>query len=297
MPRSRPSSDGSRPGSGARACRFRARSGGAHGDVPGRHARGTVTRMSRCRGGRATAMLLASGVLLTGLVAIAPPAVADTGGVVISELNYHAGTDLDTDDFLELVEHLGRAGRHVRLDLHRRDHRHVCPPGPWSPRAATSWRRRTPRGSSCFTASPPTMVYGGNLSNGGEPVALSDAAAVVVDEVTYVDSTPWPPAPDGTGPSLELRGLGYDNTLPESWGASLVAGGTPFARQLDRRHDAVAARGSGHADPAPARARRGRGRERAAAGRRGRRPAVQGDVRRRRDPAVPRRRGQPRRGG
>ena len=29
-------------------------------------------------------------------------AAADPGGVVISEVHYHAGSDLDTDDFLEL---------------------------------------------------------------------------------------------------------------------------------------------------------------------------------------------------
>ncbi len=30
-------------------------------------------------------------------------ASAEPGGIVISELNYHAGSDLDTDDFLELT--------------------------------------------------------------------------------------------------------------------------------------------------------------------------------------------------
>ena len=36
----------------------------------------------------------------------------------------------------------------------------------------------------------------------------------VVDTVTYADAAPWSPLPDGTGPSLELRGLGFDNTDP-----------------------------------------------------------------------------------
>ena len=33
----------------------------------------------------------------------ATTAGADPGGVVISELHYHAGSDLDTDDFIELA--------------------------------------------------------------------------------------------------------------------------------------------------------------------------------------------------
>ena len=58
-------------------------------------------------------------------------------------------------------------------------------------------------------------------------MTLVDAAAAVVDTVTYADADPWPTAPDGTGPSLELRGLAYDNTRPENWGPSTVVGGTP----------------------------------------------------------------------
>ena len=57
---------------------------------------------------------------------------------------------------------------------------------------------------------------------------LVDAAATVVDTVSYLDASPWPGTPDGTGPSLELRDLMSDNTLPESWAASTV----------DRRHAA-----------------------------------------------------------
>ena len=44
-----------------------------------------------------------------------------------------------------------------------------------------------------------------SLSNGGEPVALRDAAGVLVDRVYYDDDLPWPKSPDGSAnaPSLE----------------------------------------------------------------------------------------------
>ncbi len=47
--------------------------------------------------------------------------------------------------------------------------------------------------------------------------------------MSYLDAAPWPGAPDGTGPSLELTDLLGDNSLPELWLASTVNGGTPRA--------------------------------------------------------------------
>jgi hypothetical protein len=70
----------------------------------------------------------------------------------------------------------------------------------------------------------------GILGNGGETVRLVDANAIVLDEVTYDDATPWPGGADGLGASLELTNPGYDNTLPLVWRASAARNGTPGAR-------------------------------------------------------------------
>jgi hypothetical protein len=75
----------------------------------------------------------------------------------------------------------------------------------------------------------PDATYGGNLSNGGETVTVADAALATIDTVTYADLAPWPGAPDGTGPSLELTDLLADNSQAEVWLASTVANGTPRA--------------------------------------------------------------------
>ena len=69
----------------------------------------------------------------------------------------------------------------------------------------------------------------GRLSNGGERVAIEDAGGVLVDEVVYDDHHPWPEAPDGDGPSLELICPLFDNDCPCSWGASTGLG-TPGAQ-------------------------------------------------------------------
>jgi len=42
------------------------------------------------------------------------------------------------------------------------------------------------------------------------------------DLVNYLDTDPWPTAPDGGGPSLELRSPALDNSLAASWKASSV---------------------------------------------------------------------------
>lgn len=65
------------------------------------------------------------------------------------------------------------------------------------------------------------------LSNGGESVALSDGDGNVVDFVEYNDGGDWPTEPDGDGPSLSLINPDLDNSLPESWEASIVPFGTP----------------------------------------------------------------------
>ncbi len=71
--------------------------------------------------------------------------------------------------------------------------------------------------------------FTGRLDNGGERVTLCDAQSRVVDSVGYDDSYPWPPSADGLGPSLELLSPLDDNSLPQSWQASVFDGGTPSA--------------------------------------------------------------------
>ena len=72
--------------------------------------------------------------------------------------------------------------------------------------------------------------YPGDLADAGEEVSLLDGTRVV-DTVTYAPSAPWPSAPNGTGPSLELIDPASDNASPTSWAASTspALNGTPGA--------------------------------------------------------------------
>lgn len=60
--------------------------------------------------------------------------------------------------------------------------------------------------------------WGGNaLSNNGELIKLVDGGGNLVDSVLYDDGDPWPSAPDGNGPSLELVDSALDNNDGANW--------------------------------------------------------------------------------
>lgn len=72
-----------------------------------------------------------------------------------------------------------------------------------------------------------SMSFG--FSGSGELLRLYNDQGVLVDHVEYSDKAPWPTAPDGNGPTLELKSPLLDNALPQSWMASPTTGGTPGA--------------------------------------------------------------------
>jgi len=81
--------------------------------------------------------------------------------------------------------------------------------------------------------------FAGRLKNSGEtlrliqpgPTAVED---IVIDEVAYSDAPPWPTAPDGTGPSLQLIDPSRDNSRVANWSATTVNTGTNPAPQWQR---------------------------------------------------------------
>jgi len=77
---------------------------------------------------------------------------------------------------------------------------------------------------------PGVAVYGwfsGSLANGGERLALKDAAGRLIYSVTYDDDSPWPTAADGLGYSLEIIDPLADPNDPANWRASAQPNGTP----------------------------------------------------------------------
>jgi spore coat protein CotH len=59
-----------------------------------------------------------------------------------------------------------------------------------------------------------------NLSNKSQRLVLSDAYGNIIDEVTYMDTFPWPADADGKGGFLELKDINSDNSLATNWRSS-----------------------------------------------------------------------------
>ena len=148
----------------------------------------------------------------------------------ITELHYHPAdhpgvTDPEDLEFIELLntgsQTVSLAG--VQITQFASDAVHVC--------AASTW----PRGERIIVARNPAVVPIGlrqrhqrragrlrtaNLSNGGERVALLGPLGETLQDFTYDDVAPWPTAPDGGGPSLEIIDPLGDPTIPSNWRAS-----------------------------------------------------------------------------
>jgi hypothetical protein len=77
----------------------------------------------------------------------------------------------------------------------------------------------------------PSGEYTGQLDNGGERIALVDAAADTVIDVRYNDKSPWPVEADGMGYSLVPGNpsAAGDPSQPEYWASSKYMGGSPGA--------------------------------------------------------------------
>jgi PKD repeat protein len=63
--------------------------------------------------------------------------------------------------------------------------------------------------------------YSGALSNSGELLELRNSFNMIVDSLTFDDSSPWPIEPDGNGPSLTFCDPSLDNSVAENWDVSV----------------------------------------------------------------------------
>jgi hypothetical protein len=173
--------------------------------------------------------------LASGLAVItAPPASAAPTNVVINELMYHALSDLDGDDYLELTN----TGS-TPVDLSGWTFSGITLTLPAGTTIAAGGFLVVAKDAAQFQATygfAPAAVYGGNLSNSGETVALKDASATTIDTVSFLDVDPWPSTADGTGPSLELIDATLNNDDSLNWAAATNASGrTPGAANSVRR--------------------------------------------------------------
>ncbi len=164
--------------------------------------------------------------------------VLSAGGadIVINEINYKDAPDFDVKDWVELYNNSDTAVNVSGWVFKDEDdtHEFVLPVGViMQPNSYLIIVEDQAGFQALFPGV--TNVYGNlgfSLSGSGELIRIFDANGNLIDNVTYDDQAPWPEAPDGNGPTLELIDPDLDNTLPESWQACNNAGfehGTPGA--------------------------------------------------------------------
>lgn len=193
-----------------------------------------------------TASVLSNGVTyrltVNGLVDLAPAAntmsIAFTSGpllwntyagqdLVITEIMYNAGSGADSLEFIEIYNKGNAAIALGGLRISRSitgliAEQNLAAKGVFliasdSLRAGRFYGKKFQQWASGF------------LGNGGAPIVISNSLGAVVDTVNYDDAAPWPTAPDGTGPSLELIDAATDNNLGTNWRASTTTTGKTYS--------------------------------------------------------------------
>jgi hypothetical protein len=141
--------------------------------------------------------------------------------VVINEIHYNPEDNTSREEFIELYN-TGPAAVNLSGWKFTDGIEYTFPSG-----------TQIPAGGYVVVAQDPaTMLskfgvatlgpFSGGLSGDGENVELSNAQGVVIDEVDYGVSFPWPVAADGNGASMELINPSLDNNLGSSWRASFT---------------------------------------------------------------------------
>ncbi len=164
------------------------------------------------------------------LIAWFEPAVNLQDLIVFNEINYNSAGNFNVGDWVEIYNNSG-----LDVDLSGwkfldSDDTHIFefPENFFLPDAGYYVLCQDTLAFQTFF--PEVNNYVGNfdfgLSSSGELIRLFDHTGVLIDSVYYGSSAPWPPEPNGNGPTLALLNPGLDNSMPENWAAS-AAYGTP----------------------------------------------------------------------
>jgi hypothetical protein len=144
--------------------------------------------------------------------------------VVINEINYNSADEFDPGDWVELhnpgSEALNMSGWSFKDS--ENDHEFRMPLGTTiDPGGFLVLCENSVQFSTLFPEVdhlPQDIGFG--FGGGGDHLRLFNAQGLLMDDVPYSDDPPWPPEPDGDGPTLELIWIQADNAQGINWGAS-----------------------------------------------------------------------------
>ncbi len=148
--------------------------------------------------------------------------IAPAAPVVINEILYHPITGKVEDEFIELFNR-GSAAASLAGYRFTGGIGFEFPAGSSIPAGGFLVVARSPADlmkKYGLAKEKVTGPFEGQLSDGGEVLALRDPTGNLVDRVEYGDRDPWPATADGLGASLELIDPALDNSLAGSWAPS-----------------------------------------------------------------------------
>jgi len=167
------------------------------------------------------------------ITAVFEPAETHHEPVVINEINYQSSPDFDPEDWVEL-HNFGEGEVDISgwtLMDENNNHRFKVPT---NCKIAGGGNLVLCRNEASFSRFFPSITnrignFDFGLSSEGELIRLYNAAGQLIDSVFYGTKSPWPESANGEGYTLELRDPRLDNSLAQSWAASIRIGGTPGA--------------------------------------------------------------------
>lgn len=153
-----------------------------------------------------------------------------TDSLVINEINYNSAPSFDPGDWLEFYNPHSYSLDISGWEFRDGDDQHIFE-FPLGTQIGAEGYLVLCSDTAAFQSLFPQVdnwlgPTGFGFEGSGELLRLFNAEGIPVDTVHYDDDPPWPPDPDGNGPTLELIDPGLDNALPENWKAS-QGNGTP----------------------------------------------------------------------
>ncbi len=160
----------------------------------------------------------------TNLIASFSVDSSDASWIVINEINYNSSNLFDSGDWIEIYNRSAQA-----IDISdwtftdsADDHTFTFPD--CTIIAADQYLVLVEDDSAFTSRFPAVTNYIGEMNFGlngaGEFIKLVDDVGQIIDSLTYDDTSPWPTAPDGNGPTLELKNPAWDNSQGENWMSS-----------------------------------------------------------------------------
>lgn len=180
-------------------------------------------------------------------------------GLAITELNYHphepTGSELlvsTTADDYEFIEFQNLGGSTINLNGAKfiAGITYTFPSQTLAAGARTVIVKNLPAFTARYGGGINVSgAFGGQLSNGGEELHLTDSNNATILRFTYQDTSSWPGRADGDGSSLELLNPAGDYSDGANWRNSINYGGSPGTAGLAQAPGIVINEVLTHTDP------------------------------------------------